>query len=104
MRHCPNTKGFFRCYEPKTFNDEQLALIGASNDIMQRYEAMGYVMSVRQIYYQLVVVNAIENKPTSYDRLSALLSDARLGWCRGHRLRTGYASCAVRLTLTTRNT
>lgn len=71
-------KGFYRCYEPKVFNPDQLALIGAANAIMKRYEAMGYVMSVRQIYYQLVVVNAIENKPTSYDRLSALLSDARL--------------------------
>lgn len=70
--------GFYRCYEPRNFNAEQTALIGRANEIIARYEAQGYAMTVRQIYYQLVTVNAIANTPTSYDRVSKLLSDARL--------------------------
>lgn len=71
-------KGFYRCYEPRNFNAEQTELIGKANAVIAKFEAQGYDMTVRQIYYQLVTVNAIVNTPTSYDRISRLLSDARL--------------------------
>jgi hypothetical protein len=65
------------CYEKKAFRERSLALITKCNEIIQDYEAQGYTLTLRQLYYQLVSQNIIPNKPKEYDNLGCLVNDAR---------------------------
>ena len=60
------------------FNTASLALINTANGILSEYRAMGYRLSLRQLYYQLVARDYIENSVKSYKRIGNLISDARL--------------------------
>lgn len=73
-----NDKGFYRCYVPKKFGKKRSALIGVANAIIVEYEKQGYALTLRQLYYQHVARGLIKNTPQSYDRLGALINDARL--------------------------
>jgi len=53
-------------------------MIVTINRILRDYEAQGYDLSVRQLYYQLVARNIVENTERSYKNVSALVSHARL--------------------------
>jgi hypothetical protein len=66
------------CFEPKEFRQNTLALIDKCNVILERYHAAGYDMTVRQVYYQLVSADGIENSDKSYNKIQMLLNDARL--------------------------
>jgi hypothetical protein len=66
------------CYREINFRRDSLALIHQVNSIIQEYRSMGYSLSLRQVYYQLVAKNVIENKERSYKNLGNLISDARL--------------------------
>lgn len=72
------TEGTFRCYVPKNFKQETLDLIGLSNNIISEYEGKGLMMTLRQLYYQLVQRGIIANKSTEYSRLGSIISDGRL--------------------------
>ena len=65
-------------YIVKKFKPESLAIIEKVNEITADYQAQGYKLSLRQLYYQLVAANVIPNKQQNYKNLSALVSDARL--------------------------
>lgn len=60
------------------FNASSLALIDTANGILNEYRDMGYRLSLRQLYYQLVARDYIENSVRSYKRIGNLISDARL--------------------------
>lgn len=60
------------------FSASSLALIGTANGILNEYRDMGYRLSLRQLYYQLVARDYIENSIKSYKRIGNLISDARL--------------------------
>jgi hypothetical protein len=60
------------------FNAQSLALIQTANGILNEYRQMGYRLSLRQLYYQLVARDYIENSVKSYKRIGNLVSDARL--------------------------
>lgn len=60
------------------FNKASLELVGIANNILNEYRAMGYRLSLRQLYYQLVARDYIENSIKSYKRIGNLVSDARL--------------------------
>lgn len=60
------------------FNKASLALIETANGILNEYRNMGYRLSLRQLYYQLVARDYIENSVKSYKRIGNLISDARL--------------------------
>lgn len=45
--------------------------------IVEQYQADGYTLSLRQLYYQLVAADYIPNHDTVYKRLSAVLDDLR---------------------------
>lgn len=62
----------------KTFNSEQSEMIDTINGILDNYEAQGFDLSLRQLYYQLVAKALIENSERSYKRIGDLVSDARL--------------------------
>lgn len=59
------------------FTAKRLGLIGDVNEVLDRYKALGYDLSVRQVYYQLVARDIIPNDTHSYKRLTSLISDGR---------------------------
>ena len=60
------------------FNAASLVLVDTANGILNEYRSMGYRLSLRQLYYQLVARDYIENSQKSYKRIGNLISDARL--------------------------
>jgi len=65
------------CFQNKDFRKGTLALIDKCNSILERFNAAGYDMTVRQVYYQLVSANEIANSENSYDKIQELLKNAR---------------------------
>lgn len=61
----------------KKFGAASLALIETANSIIEEYEGMGFQLSLRQLYYQLVARDYIENTVQSYKRVGNIISDAR---------------------------
>lgn len=57
-------------------NKESLSFI---NDIIAEYQAGGYVLTLRQLYYQLVARDIIPNVPSEYGKLSNLVKEGRMG-------------------------
>lgn len=62
----------------KKFCAASLDTIVFVNAILSEYEAQGYDLSLRQLYYQCVARGRIENSQRSYKNLGNLVSDARL--------------------------
>lgn len=62
----------------KKFSQDAEALLTVINEILDTYEAQGYDLSLRQLYYQLVSRNVVPNTEKSYTRIGTLVSDARL--------------------------
>ncbi len=56
-------------------NKHQLSVI---NDIIEEYRRDGYVLTLRQLYYQLVSRDIIPNKQSEYAKLSTLLTKGRM--------------------------
>lgn len=52
-------------------------LINVCNDIIMNYQDQGFVLTLRQLYYQLVSRNIIENNEKEYTRLGNAVSNAR---------------------------
>lgn len=67
-----------QCYVEKSFRDKSLELIATCNAIIADYQAQGFDLTLRQLYYQLVSRALIANNEKSYDNVGALISDARL--------------------------
>ncbi len=49
------------------------------NDIIEEYQAQGYKLTLRQLYYQLVSRDIIPNEQKEYAKLSTLLTKGRMG-------------------------
>lgn len=64
----------YRDWNPSS---ESLDIVEKANDILEQYEAQGYELSLRQLYYQFVSRNWIPNTERSYKRLGNIISDAR---------------------------
>ena len=60
------------------FRQDSLDRIELCNQIIEDYQGQGLRLTLRQLYYQLVSRNAIQNIERSYKNLSTLVSDARL--------------------------
>lgn len=65
-------------YRDSNFRDASLVMIGRINEIIDSYEARGFTLTLRQLYYQLVARGVIPNNERSYKNLGSLLNDARL--------------------------
>lgn len=59
------------------FRDKTLAVIQAANDIISAYQAQGFVLTVRQLYYQFVARDLIPNRVSEYKKLAATIDNAR---------------------------
>ena len=53
-------------------------LIEYCNDVLEEYKAQGYVLTLRQLYYQLVARDIIPNNVKQYNSLGGLVNNARL--------------------------
>jgi hypothetical protein len=65
-------------FQEKRFGADAMSMIKTINGILETYEAQGFDLSLRQLYYQLVARALIENTERSYKNIGNLVSDARL--------------------------
>lgn len=65
-------------YVEKSFREAALNIIAASNAIIEEYSELGFTLTLRQLYYQFVARGWLANKQTEYNRLGAIVNDARL--------------------------
>lgn len=66
-------------YKDIRFQGKTLIRIEQANVILDEYAAQGFTMTLRQLYYQFVARDIIENSFNNYKRLSVIIDDARLG-------------------------
>ena len=65
-------------YKEISFKESSLFLINCVNQVIDEYEQMGYSLTLRQVYYQLVARAIIPNNERSYKNLGNLISDGRI--------------------------
>ncbi len=65
-------------FVPKNFKDASLEIITDANKIIEEYSAQGFILTLRQLYYQFVARTLLPNTMRSYKRLGSIINDARL--------------------------
>lgn len=65
-------------YQKMKFTPSSLRMIAKINQIIDEYLAAGYTLTVRQLYYQLVARDIIENTLRSYKATASLVNNARI--------------------------
>jgi hypothetical protein len=65
-------------YKPCSFKPATLEMIEWANQLIVGYARQGLVLTLRQLYYQFVANDLIENSQKSYDRLGTVVNNARL--------------------------
>lgn len=65
-------------YQDIRIQKKGLALIDQINTIIDDYTAQGYSLTLRQVYYQLVSRDIIENSERSYKNIGELINNGRL--------------------------
>lgn len=66
-------------YVPQNFRGKTLALVQKMDEILTQYKSQGYTLTVRQLYYQLVARDIVENSQRSYKRVVDIAGKGRLG-------------------------
>lgn len=67
----------FEEFVPKNFSTAHQWVIREANKIITEYQAAGYRLTLRQIYYQFVARDMLQNKQTEYKRLGGIIDAAR---------------------------
>lgn len=65
-------------YQNFNFRKDSLALIESANEIIAEYQAQGFVLTLRQLYYQFVSRGIIPNAQKEYKKLGSVVNDGRL--------------------------
>lgn len=65
-------------YIDKNLGPAKLRLIEWANEIIAEYEAQGYDLTLRQLYYQFVSKGHIPNNERSYKNLGTAIDDGRM--------------------------
>ncbi len=65
-------------YIPKNFRGKSKVMIARANKIIEEYNAQGFTLTLRQLYYQFVARDFIPNTVKSYKMLGTVINDARL--------------------------
>lgn len=65
-------------YTGRRFAASSLVLIENANEIIEEYQAAGYLLTLRQLYYQFVSRDLIANRQQEYKRLGSVINDARM--------------------------
>ena len=71
-------RGHFRAYEDVKFRKDTLERIAQANEIIDNYEAQGYSLTLRQLYYQFVSRDLIPNRQEEYNKLGTLINRGRM--------------------------
>lgn len=67
-----------QAYKDINFRADRLALIAYIDSMCRDYQSQGFMLSVRQLYYQLVARGKIPNTERSYQNTASLINDGRL--------------------------
>ncbi len=62
----------------RKFSAKSKSLISMMNELLQSYSDRGFVLTVRQLYYQMVARGHIDNNQKVYKSLASLINDARM--------------------------
>ena len=65
-------------YRSIRLNPSSLFLVEVCNQVIADYQAQGFTLTLRQLYYQLVSRDVIPNRQKEYKRLGSIVNDARL--------------------------
>jgi len=65
------------CFIERDFQTGSQEMIQRANEIITTYQAGGYRLTLRQLYYQFVSKNWLANTERNYKRLGSVLNDAR---------------------------
>jgi hypothetical protein len=65
-------------YKDLNLKPSTLKLVKTCNAIIAEYQAQGFTLTLRQLYYQLVSRDIIANRQREYKRLGSIVNDARL--------------------------
>lgn len=65
-------------YVQKNFGAKALDVIQKANAIIKEYQAQGFDLTLRQLYYQFVARALIPNRMSEYKNLGSIINDARL--------------------------
>jgi len=65
-------------YIEKNFRRERSEIIDICNQVIEEYQEQGFTLTLRQLYYQMVSRDYIDNNVQSYKRLGDTVNDARL--------------------------
>jgi hypothetical protein len=69
------------CYDETLadkFRGKRRAIIAKANEIIADYKAQGYTLTLRQLYYQFVSRDLIDNTEKSYKNLGNAINDGRM--------------------------
>jgi hypothetical protein len=66
------------CYVRKKFTAAHRVVINQANEILEEYDDQGFVLTLRQLYYQFVARGLIANTQKEYKRLGSIINDARM--------------------------
>jgi len=67
-----------KAYIERRFSKKTTHIITLANEIITEYQAQGFDLTLRQLYYQLVARDYIPNKQAEYKKLSVTIKNARL--------------------------
>lgn len=65
-------------FRPAKLGGKNLARLEQINTIIEQYGEMGYVLTLRQLYYRLVTNNIIPNSDREYAKLIHILTEGRM--------------------------
>jgi hypothetical protein len=65
-------------YAAKRFSLASQKVIDQANDIIRDYDAQGYTLTLRQLYYQFVARDLSANTMKDYKRIGSIINDGRL--------------------------
>ncbi len=63
--------------DTRTWSADKRSIVNAITSIVSNYEAQGYKLTLRQLYYQLVAADAIPNHDKVYKKIGGILDDCR---------------------------
>lgn len=66
------------CYKDRQFTPASARMIRQANEIIGQYQAQGFQLTLRQLYYQFVSRDLLPNRQNEYNRLGSVINDARL--------------------------
>lgn len=65
-------------YQAINFRPDTLLFIIKLDDIIKEYQAQGFVLTTRQLYYQCVARGLIPNTMSEYKRMAGIVNDAKM--------------------------